>query len=47
MFTVDYSPYPSIYRFSQDVRYLLPHVEDVLKEEAERQKWETMVVERK
>ncbi|KAF5330653.1 hypothetical protein D9619_005943 [Psilocybe cf. subviscida] len=32
---------------SEDVRYLLPHVEEVMKEETERKKWDSMVVERK
>ena len=31
----------------QDKRYLTPHVEDVLKENEERQVWDTMKVERK
>jgi ubiquinol-cytochrome c reductase subunit 7 len=31
----------------QDKRYLKPHVEDVLKENEERQAWDTMSVERK
>jgi len=31
----------------EDVRYLVPHVEDVLKEEAERKYWDTLIVERK
>jgi ubiquinol-cytochrome c reductase subunit 7 len=31
----------------QDVRYLRPHVLGVAKEEAERKKWDTLVIERK
>ncbi|KAI6038991.1 cytochrome b-c1 complex subunit 7 [Pisolithus marmoratus] len=30
-----------------DVRYLKPHIEDVLKEETERAAWDTMSVQRK
>jgi len=30
-----------------DVRYLVPYIEDVMKEEAERKHWDTMIVERK
>lgn len=33
--------------FLQDVRYLLPHLESVLEEEAERQAWDNMEVKRK
>ena len=32
---------------SQDVRYLEPHIQEVLKEEAERAAWDTMSVQRK
>ncbi|KAF8964024.1 cytochrome b-c1 complex subunit 7 [Flammula alnicola] len=32
---------------SEDIRYLKPHVEEVVKEETERHKWDTVVVERK
>jgi ubiquinol-cytochrome c reductase subunit 7 len=32
---------------SEDVRYLRPHVVEVMKEETERKKWDHMVVERK
>jgi len=31
----------------EDVRYLVPHIQDVLKEEAERKYWDTLIVERK
>jgi len=31
----------------QDIRYLKPHVEDVMKEDQERQLWNTMAVGRK
>jgi len=30
-----------------DVRYLLPHVHEVMKEDAERKHWDTIIVERK
>ncbi|PPQ89114.1 hypothetical protein CVT25_006486 [Psilocybe cyanescens] len=32
---------------SEDVRYLEPHISEVMKEEAERQNWDNLVVERK
>ncbi|KAH9483739.1 Cytochrome b-c1 complex subunit 7 [Psilocybe cubensis] len=32
---------------SDDVRYLAPHVEEVMKEENERKLWDNLVVERK
>ncbi|KAF4615120.1 hypothetical protein D9613_002772 [Agrocybe pediades] len=32
---------------SEDVRYLAPHVKDILKEEQERKLWDNTVVERK
>jgi len=32
---------------SEDVRYLEPHVSDVMKEDQERKTWDTLVVERK
>jgi len=32
---------------SEDVRYLVPHVTEVLKEENERRVWDNLVVERK
>ncbi|OBZ75678.1 Cytochrome b-c1 complex subunit 7 [Grifola frondosa] len=32
---------------SEDVRYLTPHILDVVKEDAERQAWDTMAVQRK
>jgi hypothetical protein len=32
---------------SQDVRYLTPIVKDVLHEDEERAKWDSMIVERK
>jgi len=32
---------------AEDRRYLKPHVEEVVKEEQERQLWDTMTVERK
>jgi ubiquinol-cytochrome c reductase subunit 7 len=31
----------------EDVRYLKPHVEDVVKEDTERKMWDTLVLERK
>lgn len=31
----------------QDVRYLTPHIQDIVQEEGERAKWDTMHVERK
>jgi hypothetical protein len=31
----------------QDVRYLKPHIEDVIKEDEERINWDNMIVERK
>ncbi|KAH9946311.1 ubiquinol-cytochrome-c reductase complex subunit 6 [Epithele typhae] len=31
----------------EDVRYLTPHIEDVVREDQERAKWDTMAVERK
>jgi len=31
----------------KDVRYLQPHVVDVVKENSERKKWDTIAVERK
>lgn len=31
----------------QDIRYLKPHVVEVMKEEAERKMWDTVAVERK
>ncbi|TDL27430.1 cytochrome bd ubiquinol oxidase [Rickenella mellea] len=30
-----------------DVRYLTPHIEEVVKEDQEREKWDTIAVERK
>ncbi|EDR11274.1 uncharacterized protein LACBIDRAFT_293408 [Laccaria bicolor S238N-H82] len=32
---------------SEDIRYLKPHVVEVMKEEAERKMWDTVAVERK
>ncbi|KAF9448359.1 14 kDa subunit of cytochrome bd ubiquinol oxidase [Macrolepiota fuliginosa MF-IS2] len=32
---------------AEDVRYLKPHVLEVMKEDAERHKWDTVVVEKK
>ena len=37
----------SSYPFTQDVRYLKPHVLEVVKEDQERQVWDTMNVTRK
>ncbi len=33
-------------RIHKDVRYLKPHVEDVVKEDLERQKWDNIEVKR-
>ncbi|KAJ3513227.1 hypothetical protein NLJ89_g3063 [Agrocybe chaxingu] len=32
---------------AEDVRYLRPHVEEVAKEEEERKKWDSLIVQRK
>jgi ubiquinol-cytochrome c reductase subunit 7 len=47
--SVQHKPLPKEQWISptEDRRYLKPHVEEVIKEEQERQLWDTMAVERK